>query len=358
MLRVYGGKSITVLGTVLVNVQTSNMDQPKLFELYIVEGQGPRLMGRNWLKHIHLDWKGMFQVHRCERLEHILADKAELFSEELGTLRGMTAKITVDPQATPRFFRPRKVPYALREKVEEALFKLQESGVITPVQFSDWAAPIVPVLKPDGTIRICGDYKLTVNRASKVDTYPLPEIEDLLAQLAGEKLFSKLDMSRAYQQLVLDDASRSYVTINTHRGLFRYNRLPFGVASAPGVSQRTKESILQGIPGVVVYLDDILVTGGSWEEHLTRLETVLEKLHMSGLHLRKDKCEFMMPAVTYLGYKIDSEGIHTTEENVQAILQAHRPQGTTELKAYLGMLTYYNKFLKNRATVLAPCTAY
>ena len=109
--------------------------------------------------------------------------------------------------------------------------------MIEPVQFSDWGAPIVPVMKPDGRIRICGDYKMTVNRAAKLEKYPIPRIEELFASLAGGKLFTTLDQLHAYLQVSLDEESHQFVTINTHRGLFRYKRLPFGVASAPSIFQ-------------------------------------------------------------------------------------------------------------------------
>lgn len=149
----------------------------------------------------------------------------------------------------------------MKSKVEEELERLQALGIIEPVQFSRWAAPIVPVLKPDGTVRICGDYKVTVNQVSKLEEYPLPRVDDLFATLAGGKLFSKLYMSHAYQQLLLDEKSKEFVTINTHKGLFKYNRLVFGVASSPAIFQRTMDTILQGIPHVAAYLDDILITG-------------------------------------------------------------------------------------------------
>ena len=156
----------------------------------------------------------------------------------------------------------------MRQKVELELERLERAGVIEPVQFSDWAAPIAPVVKTDGSIRICGDYKLTVNQVTKLDTYPLPRIEDLFASLSGGQAFTKLDLSNAYQQVSLDDASKAYIMINTSRGLFRYNCLPFGVASAPSIFQLTMETLLQGIPHVSVYLDDILVTGASEADHL------------------------------------------------------------------------------------------
>ena len=126
----------------------------------------------------------------------------------------------MDKEASPRFFKARPLPYALKEKVEFELERLVKEGVIEPVQFSEWAAPIVPIVKVDNSIRICGDYKLTVNRVCKVDSYPIPKIEDLLANLAGGKTFSKLDLSHAYSQLPLDEESKKFVTINTHKGLF------------------------------------------------------------------------------------------------------------------------------------------
>ena len=159
----------------------------------------------------------------------------DVFKDELGHVHVTTAKFHIKPDAQPKFFKARSVPYTLKLKVEVELDRLEKAGVIRPVQFSDWAAPIVPVVKRDGTIRICGDYKLTVNQAATTDAYPLPRIEDLFASLSGGKLFSKLDLAHAYQQIPLADESMKYTTINTHKGLYQYTRLPFGVASAPSI---------------------------------------------------------------------------------------------------------------------------
>ena len=157
-----------------------------------------------------------------------------MFHEGLGTLKGFKAKIYVEPDTLPRFNPARSVPYALREKVEKELQRLQEEGTIEPVEFAEWAAPIVAVLKRDrNTVRICGDFSVTVNPVSKLDRYPIPKVEDLFARLSTGKHFSKLDLSQAYQQVPLEDDSKKYVVINTHRGLFRYTRLPFGISSAP-----------------------------------------------------------------------------------------------------------------------------
>ena len=203
---------------------------------------------------------------------------------------------------------------------------MKSEGIIEPVKFADWAAPIVPVLKRDKeTVRICGDYKLTVNAASKLEQYPIPRVEDLFSALSGGKYFTKLDMSQAYQQIELDEDSKQYVVINTHKGLFRYNRLPFGVSSAPAIFQRVMESILQGIPGVAVYLDDILVSGKNEKEHLAVVEQVLDCLEEAGLLLNRDKCEFMAKSVAYLGHIVDAQGLHPDPDKVRAINDAPRP---------------------------------
>ena len=239
----------------------------------------------------------------------------------------------------------------MRGKVEQELNRLQRQGVLTPVAFSDWAAPIVPVLKKDGSVRICGDYRLTVNQAAKLETYPLPKIDDLLTSLAGGKTFTKLDLAHAYQQVELEKDSRKFVTINTHKGLFEYTRLPFGVASAPALFQRTMENLLQGLKHVCVYLDDILVTGSSEREHLENLAEVLKRLESAGMRL---KCEFMLPSVEYLGHKISDKGLQPTEGKIKAVVEAPAPQNVSQLKAFLGMLNYYAKFLLNISSRLAP----
>ena len=269
-------------------------------------------------------------------------------------MQGMKAKFHIHPDATPKFCKARPVPYALKAKVEAELNRLEKNGVIRHVEFAQWAAPMVPIVKVDGSIMICGDYKLTVNRAAKTDSYPLPRIEDLFASLSGGQLFSKLDLAHAYQQIPLDEKSQLFTTINTHKGLYCYNRLPFGVASAPAIFQRAIETILQGIPHVCVYLDDILITGENDDEHLQTLETVLSLLEKAGIRLKHKKCSFMLTAIEYLGHKISAQGLQPTSEKVQAIHEAPAPKDVTQLKSFLGLLNYYCKFLPTLSTTLAP----
>ena len=213
---------------------------------------------------------------------------------------------------------------------------------------------MVVVPKADGSIRLCGDYKQTVNPQLDVDKYPLPNPTELFASLAGGYQFSKIDLSHAYQQLRLDESSRECVTINTHQGLYRYTRLPFGIASAPAIFQRTMDTILQGIPRTCCYLDDILVTGSTREEHLQNLETVLQRLDQRGVRVKKSKCEFLKDSVECLGHKIDASGLHATTKKVDAVINAPQPKNVKQLRSFLGLLQYYGRFIPNLSSLLHP----
>ena len=182
-LRTYLGKELPVLGTVQVEVQYES--QKATLPLIVIKGQGASLLGRNWLTSIRLNWSNINSVETDNDIQELINKHSRLFHSELGTLKGVEAKIFVPPNTQPRFYKPRLVAYALKNKVEQELDRPQEERVITPIQFSDWAAPIVPVIKSDGTIRICGDYSVTVNAVSKVDSYPLPKVNDLFTVSNG-----------------------------------------------------------------------------------------------------------------------------------------------------------------------------
>lgn len=193
--------------------------------------------------------------------------------------------------------------------------RLVELGVIEPVDFSSF----VPVIKKDGSIRICGDFKVTLNPYIENDQYPLPRIEELFAKLQGGVSFTKLDLSNAYQQVCLDEQSKELVTISTHKGLYRYNRAPFGIASIPAKFQKIMDSLFEGQEGVVVFLDDLLITGRSHQEHMNILNKVLSILQDAGFKISLNKCSFFQKEIAYLGYKINQCGMHTSEDKILAI---------------------------------------
>ena len=287
-------------------------------------------------------------------VESLIQRYSDLFRNDLGKMRHFKATLKLLPDVQPKFHRPRPVPFALKEAVERELDRLEEAGVIEKVTHCEWAAPVVVVPKKNGTVRLCGDYKVSINQALMVDQYPLPKPSDLFAALSGGKWFTKLDLAQAYTQMELDEVSRQFVAINTHRGLYRYTRLPFGIASAPAIFQRAMDTILQGMSGVLCYLDDTLIVGKNKEEHLATVEEVLKRLQNEGLRVNKEKCCFLTTSVQYLGHRIDANGIHATGEKLDAVLMAPVPSSVPQLRSFLGMINYYSKFIPNLATLLNP----
>ena len=344
---------ISVTGQLHVHVKYGEQTAPLV--LIVVDGNGPSLFGRNWLKYIKLDWGRIATVRTTQTgLNSVLHGHEALFTEELGGVHPHKATLSVKADATPKFFKPRPIPFAIKDAVGQELDRLERQGIIQKVDSSDWAAPIVAVPKKDGRFRLCGDYKVTVNYALTVDQYPLPKPEDLFATLSNGQEFSKLDLSQAYLQLKLDELSRPYTTINTHQGLYQYTRLPFGIPSAPAIFQRLMDTILQGIPGVVCYIDDILVTGKDQEEHLQNLNEVFSLLEKHGFRLKREKCTLLAKSVEYLGHSITKDGISALPDKVEAIAKAPQPTNVQELRSFLGLLNYYGKFIRNLATILHP----
>ena len=365
ILTTYTGEKITVLGKLIVEVKYGK--QHKQLPLYVVKGNGPSLLGRNWLTVINLNWKSLKlmsttdtqatpkpQMNYEQQMEALLENHKAVFEEGLGEISTFEATLQMKPNVNPKYCKARPVPFALQIAVEQELDRLEDEGILERVAYSKWAAPIVPVPKPGGAIRICGDYKVTVNPHLEVDQYPLPKPDTILSTLSEGKWFSKIDLTHAYQQLKLSTNSRELVTINTHRGLYRYTRLPFGVASAPAIFKKVMDTVLQGLPKVICYLDDILISASTPEEHLENVKQVLQCLEQYGIRARKSKCAFMCTAVEYLGHRVDSKGLHTLESKVKAVVEAPRPRDLQELRSFLGLVHYYGKFLQNLSTLLHP----
>ena len=171
--------------------------------------------------------------------------------------------------------------------------------------------------------------KITVNPELQAEQYPLPRIEDIFA-------------NQAYHQLEMEEDSKKYLTINTHMGLFQYNRLVFGITSAPAIWQRTIDQVLEGTSGTSCILDDMIITGKNDDEHLANLEEVLRRLQAHGLRANKTKCEFFKEKITFCGHDIDSHSLHKSPEKVEAVLKAPRPCNVAELRSFLGLVNYYN----------------
>ena len=351
-LRGYSGSIIPVRGEIMVKVHYEG--QVESLRLIVVSGSRVPLLGREWLRHIRLKWDDIFCVRggtgsQGLGLAKIRERHQAVFEAFAGNIIGFEAEIRIREDAVPIFHRPRPVPYALREVVEAELDRLEASQVITKVEHSKWASPIVVVPKKDsGKVRLCGDYKVSVNKVVEDEPYPFPTTEDLFSNIAGGTV------SNAYQQLPLSEKSKELLTVNTHRGLYQYQTLTFGVSTAPAIFQKVMDQILSGMSGVCCKLDDILIGGASEAEHHQRLEEVLQRLETHGIKLRSEKCQLGVSKLEYLGHVIDKDGLHPTQEKVEAILEAKVPENVSELRSYLGMVNYYSHFLPNLATTYAP----
>ena len=198
---------------------------------------------------------------------HVQQRFYKLFSSELGLCNRSSATLYLK-EGSRSIFRPKRpVPLASLKSVEIELDRLEAANVLSKVNYSDWAAPIVAVKKANGSIRICGDFSTGLNDCLELHQYPLPHPDNIFATLNGGKYFSKIDFADAYLQVPVEEKSKPLLTINTHRGLYRYNRLPFGIKSAPGIFQQIIDVMLADLPGVVGYIDDIIVVGKSEIEH-------------------------------------------------------------------------------------------
>ena len=222
-LKTYTGEQVVPKGQIVVNVVK---DSCKItLPLVVVEGKGPPLLGRNWLANIPINWqhiKSPSSVPKCassnvtERLNTLLAKYPRLWKEGLEAAVGIKGTLTLKESDTPVFCKARPIPYGMRKLVEAELEKLQKDGVISPVTWSEWATPLVVVPKGDGRVRLCGDFKVSVNPALKIDQYPLPKVEDMFATLGKSTVFSKVDLKLAYLQLELEEEAKKLVAVNTH----------------------------------------------------------------------------------------------------------------------------------------------
>ena len=232
-------------------------------------------------------------------------------------------------------------------------------GVWKPTQFNDYGTPVVPIRKAKlpgqkkPSLRVCGDYSVTVNPQLETHHHPIPRPEDLMGKLGGGCAFTKIDLADAYNQIALGPESQKKLALSTHRGVLLQMRLPFGITSAPGYFQEIMDQLTRDLPGVAVYLDDILVSGSTPAEHLANLKSLLQRLDEKGLRCRLEKCTFAAPLVEYLGHTLSKEGI-AKGPKVEAILKMPAPRDVSSLRSFLGSIQFYGKFLPNLATVTEP----
>ena len=360
VLGAFEGQPIHPLGYFEAKVsREGEVQNVAVLQMYVSQ-KGINIMGRDGLTKLNITiTPEMFgRVATIEPvlpapLQDLLNVYEDLFKPELGHCVTTTANLCLREGAQPKFCKPRKLPFALKPVVGDELDRLERQGVIEKVPHSDWATPVVIVRKPGGKVRICGDFKVTINPLLKTDIYPLPNPQELFQALNGGCKFTKLDLADAYLQVELNEESKKMVVINTHKGLYRYRRLPFGLNCAPAIFQKIIDQTVAGIPGVVSYLDDLVVTGKTDQEHIANLKKALDRLKTAGFRLKLEKCEFFQAEVRYLGHIIDKSGIRPQPDKLKAIVDMPFPQNAKELRSFLGMVNYYDKFTPGLASKCA-----
>jgi len=265
----------------------------KKCKFLIVASDNKPLVGRDIIAKFDIGINNLTDVNsRKLKLDKLLQVFKEIFNEEIGAYSFEKINLKLKPDASPVFVKPRTVPFAFKVKVEDELNRLEKEGVITLVDNNDWGTPLVPVLKNNGEIGICGDYKTTVNKFLEDVKHLLPKVEDLFVALQGGKTFSKIDFRNAYNQLVLDDETRKLLTWSTHKGIYLVNRLPYGTKPACAVFQKIVEKVLLGLNNTINFLDDVIVTGATVKEHTHNLKAVFSRLKEAGFRVHLNKCSF------------------------------------------------------------------
>lgn len=277
-----------------------------------------------------------------------------LFKTELGLCNKLRASLTLKPGTKPIFRRARPVPFAATTAIEAELNRLHVMNVISPIEYSEYAAPIVVVKKGDGRIRICADYSTGLNDALEPNMYPLPTPEDINSKLAHFKIFSKIDLSDAFLQIELDDEAKKLMPINTHCGLFQVNRLQPGVKTAPGLFQQLVETMMCGSPGTFAYIDDFIIGGRSKEEHRNNLFEALSRINRYGFKLRIDKCSFEQQSLTFLGVRIGKDGSRPDPAKISTLQSIPAPTSVLQLQSFLGAVTWYGKFVDSMNKLRGP----
>ena len=342
---------ITCFGTFQANL--TYKDKSWLETVYVVPNQTRNLLSRTACSQLNLLTCNVDSLANTTDTDY-RSEYSSLFTG-LGTLKSYAYKIALCDDVTPKcIYSARTVPHPLRPKVKSALKEMVDIGVISPVHEStDWCSGMVVVPKPDNTVRICVD--LThLNSAVKREIHPMKSVDESLAQLGSSTTFSKLDANSGFWQIPLDDSSRLLTTFLTSEGRYCFNRLPFGISSAPEIYQRCMTDLLTGLDGIVCHMDDILVHGKTKAEHDRRLRDVLDRMKNSGLTLNERKCLFGVNSVKFLGHIIDNNGLHPDPKKTAAIQNFPTPQNRTELRQFNGLLNQLSKFVPRLSTLTAP----
>jgi transposase InsO family protein len=292
------------------------------------------------------------------KLDFLVKEFPEVLAND-GILReskGLTP-LRIETEGPPVYQRPYRAPLQKRAIIEKAVEEMLEQGIISPSS-SPWASPVTLVPKKDGTSRFCVDYR-RLNAVTRKDRYPLPHIQDIFDTVGKGKVFSVLDLRSGYWQLPVAAEDRCKTAFTCHVGQFEYNRVSFGLSTAPSHFQRQMNGVFHTHLGrfVLIFIDDIVVYSENEAQHREHLREVFRCLSKAGLQLKLSKCSFMQASVDLLGFRIGANGIAPLEEKVKAISDLPPPQNVKAVRSFLGLANYYRQCVKGYAQIAEPIVA-
>jgi len=268
--------------------------------------------------------------------------------------RGVKHSIPLHPDFRPVARSAYRMSVPELQEVQKQLSDLVDLGFVRPSS-SSFASPVLLVKKADGSWRMCVDYR-AVNAATSKNSYPLPRVDELFEQLAGAQYFTKMDLHSGYWQIEVEEVDRHKTAFITRYGLYEWNVMPFGLSGAPATFQRAMHDVFRDLldKGVVIYLDDVLIYSHDEESHLRLLDTVLRRLHEHHFFAKLQKCTFMTQEVVFLGHVVSKDGLRPVHDKVEAVRSWPRPCNKHEMRSFLGLCSYYRRYIHRFAHIAAP----
>ncbi|XP_066460899.1 zinc finger protein 850-like [Eleutherodactylus coqui] len=297
---------------------------------------------------------GSLSKMKKQEAKELVLQNTDVFSELPGCTSVIKHDIVMEPYVQVRM-KPYRIPEAHRQAIAEEVKKMLDLGVIE-VSKSEWSSPIVLIPKPDGTLRFCNDFR-KLNEVYKLDSYPMPRVDELIESLEHARFFSTLDLTKGYWQVPHTDEAKEKTAFSTPEGLFQYVCLPFGLHGAPATFQRMMDIILRPHRRYAsAYLDHIIIFSNDWESHLAKVQAVVNSLRDAGLTANPKKCTLGVEEARYLGYVIGRGVIKPQINKVEAIQNWPQPLTKEQVRVFLGIVGYYCRFIPSFATIAAPLT--
>ena len=336
-IRNFDGSKISTLGQCQLSISSASSTEDKIDFVVVNSANSHGLLGRNYY-----ETKSLLQsIHSVS-------------SHQLPVIKNIKAKIALKEGCRPIFKKARPVPIANQENVKKELDRLENLGIITPINYSEYASPVVWVKKKDGSLRMCADFKVTLNDHIIQDSYPTPSIEEIFSNLSDAQYFAKIDLTSAYNQIELCDEAKKISVINTTKGMYQLNRLQMGMRNSSSIFQRCIEQITKGLEGLIIYQDDILIAAKTKSELENRVKNLKSRLDEWDVTINMKKSIEYAEKITFLGYEISKEGIYPDKRLTNKITSIEAPTNKKELESFIGLINYFGRLIPNFAEIVSP----